>query len=411
MALPTDLNQLNRTSFSEVGNTPARRVDLVSAPTLFAVVNTGAVGGSGGTIFQGTRPWEISTSSLPTIFAVTAGANTGNVTLNPSPNFIGLISAASIQGKVELVASSAHIGSVSVFGSITANTGMTTLFPGPNFIGLVSTASIHGRVEIMNISAGATVFQGTSPWNSLGTVTLGSMLPTGTNHVGSVTIYGSLTANTGMTTLFPGPNFIGLVSAASIHGRVEIMNISAGATVFQGTTPWNSLGTTTLGSMLPTGTNFIGLVTVSGVISNVNLASSNFIGLVSAASIHAKAELVASSAFVGLATVIPSFAPLTSTYTSFATVISAAGNATVFVPPNGQRWIAKDIIVGVQGSVLVAILSGGTTKIPSMSLATQSGYISSFGDSGLRAVASNDSFGINLGSAATVTVFANVRFE
>ena len=100
-----------------------------------------------------------------------------------------------------------------------------------------------------------------------------------------------------------------------------------------------------------------------------------------------------------------------SAYTSLSTVLSASGNATIFVPPVGQRWILKDLMIGTQGGVVVSILSGTKTVIPPMSLATQSGYINNFGDSGFRGSAINDSFVVNLGSAATVSVMTNVRFD
>lgn len=325
MALPQSHEQLNRTSFSDVGGVPARRVDLVSASTIYAVTST--TNQSGTTVFQGSTPWNslgttVIANSMVTVTMGTALSSTvdsvaigSNVTLNPSPNFIGLVSAASIHGKVELVAS-------------TANIGFATIFIGA---GEVAVTELPGAQALSDS--------------------------------------------------------IGNPATTSIGSHLMAWN----------TTDWyRARGDTTNG--LDVDVTRIG-------------AGSSFIGLVSTASVHARAELVASSAYVGLATVIPAVTVPTSLYTSLATVISASGNATIFVPPSGQRWVAKDIMIGVQGSVLVSILSGTVTKLPAMSLATQSGYVQNFGPEGLRAVAVDQSFVVNLGSAATVAVMANVRFE
>lgn len=194
MALPINVSERERLKFREGAS---------GLPVVAVTNDDGSPIGassSAATIFQGTSPWEISTSSLPTVnvgtlptvtinsptvfqgtspWSVTfpSGATViigstinvllgSNATLNPSPNFIGLVSTASIQGKVELVASSTFVGLATVVVGNTISAllgGNATLNPSPNFIGLVSTASIQGKVELVASSANigfATIIDG-----------------------------------------------------------------------------------------------------------------------------------------------------------------------------------------------------------------------------------------------------------
>ena len=118
--------------------------------------------------------------------------------------------------------------------------------------------------------------------------------------------------------------------------------------------------------------------------------------------------LAPSPSFIGLVTTIPTYL---STYTSFATVISAL--ATIIVPPSNQRIVLKDIIISSLGntemSVWAARSNATINMIPPSSLATTGGYISNFGDSGLRWPATNDA--LTLRSGATIGIMVNVKFE
>lgn len=207
------------------------------------------------------------------------------------------------------------------------------------------------------------------------------------------------------------------MSSATLYAVVNTSEGgNSGTTVYQGTRPWeistsslptisigntlnalvtviNSQATLTIGSMLPTGSNFIGLATVTNANQPALVASSAFIGLVSTASIHGTFQQT-----------------YPSTPTSFATVISTSGNSTIFQPPSGQRWIVQDLLLGSQGKTIVSILSGTNTVLPLIGLATLSGYVLS-SIRGVRSKANDQSFVVNLDSAATVSVFANVIFE
>lgn len=131
----------------------AKRMALVSSATVYAVVNTGAAGN-------------------------------GNTTLNPSPNFIGLVSIAQpLNALVTIYPRTDFIGSMTVTTTNPGAQGMVTIFPGPNFIGLVSVAQ--------PLSALATLYA--SP-----------------NFIGLVSVAQPLNS---LATLLSSPNYIGLVSA------------------------------------------------------------------------------------------------------------------------------------------------------------------------------------------------------
>lgn len=163
---------------------------------------------------------------------------------------------------------------------------------------------------------------------------------------------------------------------------------------------------------LASGTNI--LVTQSGNWGvAASLPTTTVIGsLNSLASIYGIVGNAAGTNFIGLASVVPAYQPITSNYTSFATLISASGAASLFSPPNNQRFVIKDIIVGSLGFNEFNIQSGGSTVlIPFMALATQGGYVFNGGESGMRGKALNDAFIVNKNSTATLSIFVNVRFD
>jgi hypothetical protein len=244
----------------------------------------------------------------------------------------------------------------------------------------------------------------------LASVNIGGALPAltaGAAYIGLVSISGTVGVS-GLISLASGIEIRSLATllnqpalvASSAYIGLASVNIGGTLPALVAGTAYVGLASVNIGGILPAlvaGTAFVGLVSVQG---NVNLnAGTNFIGL---ASVQGNVNIQSG------ATVSP--IPI-STYTSFATIYSATGNATLFVPPSGKRWILKDLIMGALGRNEVKILSGAQEYIPFIALATTGGYVSNFGDSGAKAKANDESFVINLNSAATITVFANVRFE
>lgn len=379
-------------------------VDIGSIPTV--TVNTHAVTQSGN--------WNVT--------SLASGAHI-NAHLQAGTNNIGDVDVASIAAGANYIG----LASVNIGGG---NVGITGALPaGANFIGLatvvigagtitgsdgavldgvdsaikasvLSLASGYAQVVALKGKTGNTIDANAS--GAIYTQHIGG-LPAGSNFLGGVSVFGSLSANlAGNVTLNPSPNFIGLISAASIHGKVDIA------------------------TALPAGGNYIGLATVwmANKLDSVN-DSVSVMSLASGAHINTYTQNATPSGtnFIGLATAVIGNTPLVSlasgfgpmkpisTYTSLATVVSAAGNATLFVPPSGQRWIMKDLEIGALGRGVVEIKSGANTLIPAKALATTSGVVAHYGDSGLRAKAADESFVVNVVSAATLSVMANVRFE
>lgn len=146
----------------------------------------------------------------------------GNVTLNPSPNWIGLVSMASMQGQVQLVSTPTLFAVVNTSAAGITDSMATILnFPSTyavtqsgnwNLQSVMSLASLYGKVEVTNT------------------------VPVSNSTLFAVVNTGAAVASN--TTLNPSPNWIGLVSAASIQGKVEITNtVPVTGTFYQATQP------------------------------------------------------------------------------------------------------------------------------------------------------------------------------
>lgn len=353
-----------------------------SNATLFAVVNTGAVG---------------TTNSLVTLLS---GPNQiGSVTISNQPtlgtgsNFIGL--ATTVIGSAPTLFAVVNTSAAGTTNSL------ATLLAGPNQIGSVT------------ISNQPTLGSG-SNYIGLASVNIGGTLPAlsaGTNFIGlSTTVIGSAptlyavvnTSAPGTTnsivTLLAGPNQIGSVTVSNPVQLATGTNYIGLATVTVGNT---------VNSLLQAGTSYVGLasVNIGGTLPALTTGTA-FIGLATVVQGNQPA-LVAGTAFIGLATVIPAY---TSNSTSFTGIISAAGNSTIFVAPAATSFFLKSIHIASLGRSEVEIRSGATQLIPFTSLSTTAGYFEYYGEVGLQSRAQADSLVIGLNSAATISYMANVRF-
>lgn len=330
----------------------------------------------------------VAISTMPNI-------TVGNVTLNTSPNQIGSVTVSN---------------TVTVTGTVAATQSGTWDEVGINDSGNSITVdwTSGATVAISNIPS-ITIGAGNVTLNAsnafIGLVTVANSVPvTGTFWQTTQPV-----SFTGNATLNPSPNYIGLVT--TVPGAVQPVNDNSGSLTVDwlsgATVGVSSLPNVTIGSnvTLNSSNAFIGLATV---VLNSNVTLSPIQSLLSLASIYGNVGIATGANFIGLATVVPTYI---STYTSLATVISASGSATLFVPPSNRRWILKDLLVGSQGQTQVGISSGTVTIIPTIALATMGGYISNFGDSGIRGRAQNDSFVVVNNSAVTISVTANVRFD
>jgi hypothetical protein len=429
-----------------------------SAATLFAVVNTGA---SNSNITLNPSPNFIGLATVvigsgATIFAVvnTAAAGEASIAFDPTPilntsaknaawvsTATGSLLNVNLTGRDGSVAKVETTGALDVLGlagtnyiglaSVNIGGTLPALTAGSAFIGLTtavigSAATIFAVVNtaaageasialdpspILNTSLKTAAWVSTATGSMLNTALMGRggtvanietsgaldvLNVAGTSYIGlaSVNIGGTLPA------LVAGTAYVGLAS----------VNIG-------GTLPALTVGTATIGivrvanqNALVAGTAYVGLasVNIGGTLPALTTGTA-FIGLATVVN-------GAGSAFIGLATVVVGSNVTTyqvpiSTYTAINSIYSASGAATLFLPPSGQRWVLKDVIVGSLGKSEVNISSATNVVIPYMSLATQSGYIGNFGDSGVRAKAVDQALVINLNGAATISVMTNVRFE
>lgn len=377
----TGLIELNRREHSEGLGVPAKRV----FPWGFDGANLQPLSvDSGGGINLG--------SSSATIHAVVntgaVGIQNSMVTLNAGPNQIGSVTVSNIVNSIVTVANPFN--------------GLVTINPRTDYVGLMSISgnvAQSGSWDIRSLNSAATLYAVVNTGAGNSNVTLNP----GPNQIGSVTISHPLTIAG-----FSGPTIYAVVntgaagvqdSLVTINPRTDyigLMSISGGITNLAGTAQIGSVTVSNIVGGIVTiapRTDYIGLVSISG--SVVNLSGTAQIG-----------SVTVSNTINALATTTNTF--LSSNYTTFSQVLSSV--ATLFTPPNGQRWVLKDLIISSMGNTLVKISTHTVTRIPYMALATQGGFVSNFGDSGLRGNVSG-AFVVTLDSVATVAVSANVRFE
>lgn len=337
-------------------------------------------------------------------------------------------------------------GEVALYGNVTIDSGTVTigsaLPAGTNAIGkLAANSGVDiGDVDVTSNKA----WSDPNTFIGLTTAVVGSALPAGDNNIGNVDIASAIPtgSNTignvgikGNVTLSDPKGFIGLVSVSGFasplpvdatgQGDVPItlagekVGIAGNVTLSDAKT-YVGLATVTPGR----GHQFIGLTTavqgaagttpwLASLRGNVTIHSGTITAVTDITNpIALKGNVTLSDAktYIGLVTTTYSPPPI-STYTSFATVYSATGNATMFQPPAGKRWVLKDLHVASLGESEVAVKSGAGYVIPFTGLSTLGGYFEHYGEAGLAADAADLGFVLELNGAATISVMANVRFE
>ncbi len=177
--LPKTILQREFDRFSEIGGQPAVRTDLVSSATVFAVVNTSTTGQASVVLGTGISWIGLATVNVSNQISTVLA---GNVTLNPSPNFIGLVTIA-------------------------------------NNVTLVEPVSVDDNASSLTVDwlSGATVAVSNLP-----NVTIGAALPAGANYIGlaTVNVGGTLPA------LSAGANYVGLASV-NIGGTLPALSTGA----------------------------------------------------------------------------------------------------------------------------------------------------------------------------------------
>lgn len=347
-------NVLNQVAFEEHdGDLFAKKVSLVSAATIYAIVNTASAG------------------------TVTV-APVGLTTLAPSPNFVGLVT--NVNGSnVTLNASSAYIGLATVNIAANPNTyiglvtvggiGTLTLADPKGFIGLSTVVNGAGDrfIGLVTTVMGSNVtLNASAAYIGLASVNVG-VIAAGVNYIGSMTV-----AN---ATSWPDPKtYIGLVTIGGIS-QITLSDPKG----------YIGLTTTTLG----VGDRFIGLATVVHA-GNVTLnASAAFIGLVTIAGMSqitladpkgyiglTTTTLGIGTTFIGLVTAVTSGnitvltrnAGTNKTLVTLPVLLSTASIVTVVTPTNANAIYVTNLLLSSNATVRVNIKSGVTYLTGNVSL-------------------------------------------
>lgn len=157
-------------------------------------------------------------------------------------NIVGGSISATV-GSISLYPSAAHIGSVSIFGTVQSSSGNVTLNVGPNSIGLVtlnpSNANI-GSVSVLGGTINSLVSLNPSS-NFIGLVTT---VPT---YISGYTLINTVISATGPATIVVPPTgqkiFLKNLHVSSL-GRSEISFWKANGSATVSLLPWTSLATT-----------------------------------------------------------------------------------------------------------------------------------------------------------------------
>lgn len=252
-------------------------------------------------------------------------------------------------------------GGVTVFqGSQPWNSlGTVTLTPSPSYIGLVS---VLGKVEL----AGNATLSDSKTYIGLTTTTLG----VGSSFIGLASIQGNVNVNGNVTlsdsktyiglttaTLGASPAFVGIVTVANPNGSIlGNVTLSDAKTYIGLTTTTLGVGTTyiglasvNVGGSLPAGANYIGLSTVTLGVGD------RFIGL--ATVVHAgNVTLNASAAYIGLVSISHAAWANPNTFIGLVTAVPGA-NVTL-----NQSAAFIGLATVVIGNASVATKNAGTTK-------------------------------------------------
>lgn len=263
---------------------------------------------------------------LVTIAGGTVG-NTGNVTLNPSPNFIGIVTVAN-------PGSSVLSGNVTLDpGSKTGIVGNVTISDSKGYIGLVTATLGNGNPSVQSFGQFYPSPQSIAS-GGLGPLLLDQFGRTQVVSVGNVTLDpGSKTGIVGNVTLSDSKGYIGLTTGTLGAGTAQVGSVTISH-------PLSIAGNLTLSD--PKG--FIGLVTIVGSLSpaagNVTLDPGSKTGIVG------NVTLSDSKTYVGLVTATIGNVPN----------VSVIGNVTLSGSPSVQSF-------GQFFPVLQSIASGGLGPI------------------------------------------------
>ncbi len=282
--------------------------------------------------------------------------NSGNVTLNPSSNYIGLATVdigtnnkVAVAGNVTLSDPKTFIGSVSVGGIVDSKgyIGLTTVTPGTawpdpkTYIGLVTiTGALSAAAGNVTLDAGSkTGIVGNVTLSDskgfIGLVTLGG----GTawtdpkTYIGLVTITGALSAAAGNVTLDPGSKtgIVGNVTITDSKGYIGLVTATLG-----------SMATVTLGTKLDQVNDAISTGIFYSLLSQVSLASGGMGPLLTDQ--YGKLVLGDPKTYIGLVTITGALS-------------AAAGNVTL--DPGSKTGIVGNVTLSDPKTFIGSVSVGG----------------------------------------------------
>ena len=339
----------------------AKRVNMVSATTIYAVTNT-------------------------VISIATADIQIGAVEIKDgSTDTRATVGATGLHVAVQ----SLPVSSVTVLNTINS---ITTIAPRTDYIGLMS---VSGNTNLMigGVAVSASNPVAVQPPAS-GSLAVKAVA--GVDQIGSVTVSNVVNS---VVTISPRTDYIGLVS---ISGNV----VNAAGV--------NQIGSVTISNVVNSivtvspRTDYLGLMSISGNV--VNSTGSNFIGLVTATISNATLYAVVNTSAGGQASVV------LDTGTKFIGLVTAtigAGNATLFAVVNtaaaGQASVVLDAGIRQIGSVTIShavTLGVGTATIGIVQVANQPALVAGTAYIGLVSVSGNvvNSAGANYIGLASVNI-------
>lgn len=360
----------------------AKRVSLVSGPTIYAVVNTSSSGNV--TVMQGTSPWVSSLVSLPTLNSMVnirdaAGNNRGaNVDANNAILVNNAYKLDSTNDSVSAVVTSVvpgtgatSLGKAEDAAHTSGDVGVMALgVRNENFSVLTTTegdyspmaADQFGRAMTLAYSRGDAQHDASDAGEPM---KIGgyakAAAPADVSGDGDRVNAWFLRNGAQAAVLTAGGALIGGDATNGLD--VDVTRVPSGITVVNGAGS-AFIGLVTIANQPPlvASSAYIGLASVNigggnvGITGNVTLnPSPNFIGLVTVAN---QPPLVASSAFIGLVTAVTRNAGTNKTLRILPITMSTSSVATIAVPTN--TFYITHLLLNSNATVRLNIKSGVT---------------------------------------------------
>lgn len=390
---------------SVVGNVTVDQVDTVTTVTAVTDITNPVA-------LKGNLTLSDPKGFIGLVTAVSETSFSGNVTLDPGSQtgVVGNLTIDSIASNVNVV----NIGNITLDdGSKTQVVGNLTIDSQPawtdpkTFIGLVTAVSETSFSGNVTLDPGSqTQVIGNITIDS-GTVTLGANdgVDIGDVDVASNTAWADPNTYIGLVTVDIGTNN---TVDASFSGNVTLD--SGSLTGIVGNVTVDQVDVVTAVTDITNPVALKGNLTIDSVASNVNVVNIGNITLDDGSQVGVVGNVTLSDAKTYIGLVTTTQAPIAPA-TTVQKIISSTGQTAISSAVASNYFYVKDLVVGSLGDAEVQFEEGSTVMIPYISLATKSGYVVNFGESGMRAGTANTAFNARLNGAATVSIMANMYWH